>query len=120
MELDPKFSLQNKKDKIEKLQIKVAYDVSEKIISIGTIDDFYSVGIKLPIDAPQDTFQIKKRTSEVVMFVKEYFLEHPEELHKLGYQLAVAIVNSAGTTIAFNAAYVAQGTGAIRVPYMRI
>ncbi|MFC1709954.1 hypothetical protein ACFL2J_07870 [Candidatus Omnitrophota bacterium] len=120
MELGPKFSLQKKKKEIEQAEIRVAYNKADKTVDIGTTDNFYTVQILLPPDASQDTSGIENRAKEVVDFAKGYFSGHPQELHKLGYQLTVAIVNSTGTAVAFNIAYVAKGTGSIQNPIINI
>lgn len=116
MVLDPEFDLQKRKHEIESITIKAQYNNIAKTIDIGTSDAFYTICIKLPAEISQNTVRIERRASEVAEYVQNYFVEHPDELHKLGYPLKVALVNSAGSAIAFNIAYVAKGIGDIQIP----
>ena len=116
MVYDHNFSLEKKKNEIQEVQVRIAHNKMDRSVDIGTVDNFYTVQIRLPTDASENSREIEKRAGEVADFTKSYFINHPKELHKLGYQLTVAIVNSAGTAIAFNIAYVAKGTGSIKSP----
>jgi len=113
---DHEFNLQKRKHEIENIVVKIKYNNIGKTIDISTPDAFYTIGVKLPHYTPKDIARIEKRTSEVAEFVQTYFIEHPDELHKLGYPLKVAMVNSVGTAVAFNITYVAKGTGDIQIP----
>jgi hypothetical protein len=116
MVYDPDFSLQRKKEEIERVEMKIRYNSEDKSIVIGTMDGFYNIQVKSPANAENNISDIEKRAREVGEFVKNYFIEHPEELHKLGYPLRVAMVNSTGTAVAFNINYVAMGKGSIKNP----
>ena len=112
----PDFSLQRKKEEIETVEMKIRYNGENDSIDIGTADSFYNIQVKSSVFAADKISDIEKRAREVVEFVKRYFIEHPEELHKLGYPLRVAMINSTGTAVAFNISYVAMGKGSIKNP----
>ena len=119
MTMDPDFSLKKKKDEIEKTSVKLKLNKDSNTMDISTGDGFYNVQVKLPPelpDSPQELVKMQRRAEEVAEFVKLYFVDHPEELHKLGYPLRVALVNSTGTALAFNIGYVYKGTGNIQNP----
>jgi hypothetical protein len=120
MVMDPGYSLSRKKEEIKNTEIKIAYNDKTTTIDIGTVDGFYNIQVKLPPVAPEYRQRVERRAMEVFEFVKDYFIRQPEELHKLGYPLHVAMVNSTGTAVAFNISYVAKGTGGIQNPVNNI
>ncbi len=116
IKLKPGFNIEKRKSEIEKTKIKIKYNKVSQTIDIGTPDGFYTIQIKLPDNATEDVSGIEKRTSEAFDFVKKYFIDRPEELHKLGYLLMMALINSTGTATAFNIDYVTKGSGGIKYP----
>jgi len=114
MKSRPKFNIEKRRNEIEKTKIKIKYNQASQSVDIGTPDGFYTIQIKLPADATEDGTGIEKRTSEIFDFVKKYFIDRPEELHKLGYLLMVALINSTATATAFNINYVTKGSGDIK------